>query len=314
MRVRTYDEIDPIDAFRLSVLSFGDAWDPAKIRRVRASDRRYLKEVALYAEERGRVLAQVVPLRFPVRLSTGVEEVGGLAGVCSHPAVWGRGYARRLMDAAHDRLRELGLRISTLTTSRNIRGYRVYARMGYVDLAPFWSGVRPVTRRRPPTGYRLRRASKADLPAMHALYREHTRKMLGWTERDPEQLAWAIIQDPDCLSKYLVVTRDGSRVGYLRTRLADSVTMEEVIAPDVRDFRAAAVLMEARMRRGIATVNWITANRDASRFRGLGYTVDGPIPDATMALSLTKELRTADLPRLFGGTSGRFVQYPTDHF
>ena len=26
------------------------------------------------------------------------------------------------------------------------------------------------------------------------------------------------------------------------------------------------------------------------------------------------ELRTADLPRLFGGTSGRFAQYPTDDF
>ncbi len=149
---------------------------------------------------------------------------------------------------------------------------------------------------------------------MHALYREHTQKMLGWTERDPEQLAWALVQDPAYLSRYRVLTRNGLRVGYLRTRPADSVTMEEVIAPDVRDFRAAAVLMEARMRRGIATVNWITADEDASHFRELGYTVDGPIPDATMALSLTKELRTADLPRLFGGTSGKFVQYPTDDF
>src|SRR2546428_4966584 len=139
MRVRTYDEIDPIDAFRLSVLSFGDAWDAAKIRRVRASDRRYLKEVALYAEERGRVLAQVVPLRVPVRLSTGVEEVGGLAGVCSHPAVWGRGYPRRLMEAVHDRLRELGFRIFTLTTSRNMPGVAVYAIIGPAELATFLS-------------------------------------------------------------------------------------------------------------------------------------------------------------------------------
>ncbi len=314
MRVRTYDEIDPIDAFRLSLLSFGGAWDAAKIRRVRASDRRYFEEFALYAEERGRVLAQVVPLRFSVRLSSGVEEVGGLAGVCSHPSVWGRGYARRLIDAVHDRFRELGFRISTLTTSRNIRGYRVYARMGYVNLGPFWGGVRPVTQRLAPNGYRLRKATKADLPAMYALYRQHTRKMLGWTERDPEQLAWALVRDPEYLSKYRVLTRDGLRVGYLRTRPDDAVTMEEVIAPGLRDFRAAAVLMESRLPRGIATVNWITADEDASHFRRLGYTVDGPIPDATMALSLRKELRTADLPRLFGGTSGRFVQYPTDDF
>src|SRR6266571_2490305 len=106
MKVRTYDEIDPVDAFRLSVV------------------------------------AQVVPLRFPVRLASGVEEVGGVAGVCSHPSVWGRGFAHRLMDAAHTRLRELGLRISTLTTSRNIRGYRVYAKMGYADFASSFADAR----------------------------------------------------------------------------------------------------------------------------------------------------------------------------
>ena len=237
-----------------------------------------------------------------------------MAGVCSHPSVWGRGYARRLMDAVHDRFRELGFRISTLTTSRNIRGYGVYAKMGYMDLAPFWGGVRPVTQRLLRSGYRLRKATKADLPAMHNLYRTHTRRMLGWTERDPEQLAWALVRDPNYLSKYRIVTRDGQRVGYLRTRPDDAVTMEEVIARGVRDFRAAVVLMESRLRRGIATVNWITADADTANFRRLGYTVDGPVPDATMALSLTNELRTASLPRLFGGTSGRFVQYSTDDF
>jgi len=86
MKVRTYDEINPLAAFRLSLLAFGSAWDDARIRRARLHDRRYLAEFAFYAEERGRILAQVVPLRFRVRLMTGVEDVGGLAGVCSHPS------------------------------------------------------------------------------------------------------------------------------------------------------------------------------------------------------------------------------------
>src|SRR6266705_1506525 len=66
MRVRTYDEIDPLAAFRLGVLTFGIAWDEAKVRRVRSHDRTYLEEFALYAEEHGRVLAQVVPRRLAV--------------------------------------------------------------------------------------------------------------------------------------------------------------------------------------------------------------------------------------------------------
>src|SRR2546425_1012078 len=97
MRVRTYDEIDPLAAFRLGVVSFGSAWDEAKVRRVRAHDRTYLEEFALYAEERGRVLAQVVPRRLAVRTTNGVEEVGGLAAVCSHPGVSTPLRGRRLL-------------------------------------------------------------------------------------------------------------------------------------------------------------------------------------------------------------------------
>src|SRR5438552_5423997 len=98
MKVRAYDEIDPLDAFRLSLLAFGSAWDAAKIRRVRATDRRYFNDFALYAAGRRRVLAQAVPLRVSVRLSTALEQVGGLAGVCSPPSLRGCGSARRPMD------------------------------------------------------------------------------------------------------------------------------------------------------------------------------------------------------------------------
>ena len=314
MRVRTYDEIDPVAAFRLGVLTFGIAWDEAKVRRVRSHDRTYLEEFALYAEEHGRVLAQVVPRRLAVRTTSGVEEIGGLAAVCSHPAVWGRGFARRLIEATHDRFRELGMRVSALTTSRNIRGYGVYAKLGYVDLAPFRQAIRPVTRRKSPKGYRLRSARRSDLATIHRLYRAQTRRMLGWTERPERALEWAVIRNREYLDKYRIVMRDTNAVGYLRTRPHDGITMEEVVAPDVQDFRAAVALMEAKAEAGIATVNWITARSDAARFRRLGYTIDGPFPDTTMAVSLVKDIRTTDLPRRFGGTSGKFVQYPTDDF
>src|SRR3989441_8216993 len=183
MRVRTSDEIDPLAAFRLSVLSFGSAWDEAKVRRVRAHDRTYLEEFALYAEERGRVLAQVVPRRLAVRTTNGVEEVGGLAAVCSHPGVWGRGFARRLIEATHDLFRELGLSVSALTTSRNIRGYGVDAKLRYVDLAPFQQAIPPGTPRMAPKGDGLPAVRRSGMSTIHRLYRTQTRRMLGWTQR-----------------------------------------------------------------------------------------------------------------------------------
>jgi len=54
------------------------------------------------------------------------------------------------MDAANTRFRELGFRISTLTTTRNIRGFQVYAKIGYAELAPFRRAGRRVTSRTPP--------------------------------------------------------------------------------------------------------------------------------------------------------------------
>src|SRR2546422_4398785 len=183
MRVRTYDEIDPLAAFRLGVVSFGSAWDEAKVRRVRAHDRTYLEEFALYAEERGRVLAQVVPRRLAVRTTNGVEEVGGLAAVCSHPGVWGRGFARRLIEATHDRFRELGLSVSALTTSRNIRGYGVDRKLGYVDLRPVRTANRQGTRRIAPEGDRLRAVRRSDMSTIHRPYRTPTRRMPCWSAR-----------------------------------------------------------------------------------------------------------------------------------
>ncbi len=314
MQIRTYDEIDPVDAYRLGAAAFGRPLNESEMRRIYRRDPRYPFGLPVYAVERGRVLAQVVPMRFPVRLTTGVEPVGGLQGVCSLPSVWGRGYARRLMQHVHDMFRADGLRISTLTTSSNTRGYGVYRKLGYVDLAPFYVGTRVVLkRRRPSAPLRLRKTGKEDLPAFQELYEEITRGLLGWTERSPHEVPAAFSTFSWFRGRYRAAVRDGRIVGYLRTRPERSALMEEVIAPAGRDFRAMVGLMESKTQNGVATANWITCRRDAARFRSLGYRLDR-ISDTTMAMPLTREVRTRDLPRLFGGTSGRFVQYPTDDF
>jgi hypothetical protein len=53
---------------------------------------------------------------------------------------------------------------------------------------------------------------------------------------------------------------------------------------------------------------------DIVRFWNAGYSVDGPTPDTTPAIFLAGNARTVGSPALFGGTSGRAVQDPTDDF
>lgn len=315
MQTRTYDEVDPFEVYKLTMASFGWGMSESEVRMRIRKDPRVLDGFAMYAEEDGRLLAQVIPLRMRVRLTTGPEEVGGLQGVCSHPSVWGKGYARRLMEQVHERFAGMDLRISTLTTSRNIRGYGVYRSLGYVDLGPFYRGLRRLSHRTErPRHIRLRKAQRRDFPRMHALFRGYTRGLCGWTDRY-EGLAPALSAAfPDFLGRFRVVLKDGQIVGYLRTRPEHDVLMEEVIVPQIADFCAAVAFMESHAKGTRASVNWITCRKDQERFRTLGYVLEGPIADATMAVPLEGRVRATDLPHLFGVTTRRFAHYPTDDF
>src|SRR5205823_6888014 len=152
-----------------------------------------------------------------------------------------------------------------------------------------------------------------DLPRIQELFNEHTRDLLGWTERLPNVLKRGLAWDRTYLQRYPLAFRDGHLVGYLRSRPRDGSAMEEVIVPREEDFRRVVRSAENAFRGKFVDADWITARRDQDRFRRLGYTLD-PIADTTMAVSLIKQLPTRDLPALFGGTSGRFVQYLTDDF
>jgi GNAT superfamily N-acetyltransferase len=315
MKILTYDEVDPYDVYRLCMTSFGQAMTEKEVRMVLRKDPRYLDFYAVYAVEKGRPLAQVVPMKMPVHLTTGVTEVGGLQAVCSHPSVWGKGYARRLMQHTHDVFRSLDLDISTLTTSRNIRGYHIYQSLGYRDLGPFLRGLRRVPKDRArPSGVRLRKAKRSDLPDIQGLFEEYTKDDYGWTRRLPEVLPTAVALTPKLPGYYRILVRDRETVGYFRTRPHWNINLEELIAPDFQDFRDAVALMEHSMRGKIASVHWITSGKDKRRFLKLGYDLDGPIGDTTMAVPLGRNVRARDIPSMFGVKKDRFAHYPTDDF
>src|SRR5207247_9115083 len=90
MRIVTYDEVDPRAVRQLCATAAG--WDLPEdhIRKIRRVDPRCFDGFALYAVEEGKVVTQVIPFRMRVRLRSGEETVGAIAGVCSHPTRWAR--------------------------------------------------------------------------------------------------------------------------------------------------------------------------------------------------------------------------------
>ncbi len=315
MQVRTYDELDPYEVQKLVWGAFGWIMEERWIRTLRRKDPRYLDGYALYATERGTPLAQVIPMRMTVRLTTGPEPVGGLQGVCSHPAVWGKGYARRLIEHVHERFRSMWLRISTLTASRNTRGYPLYRGLGYVKLAPFYCGAKRITKDRArPDGLTVRKARRSDLSTIQGLFESYTRGLCGWTLRHPDVLPTTVAWYPPVLDRYRIAMRDGTAVGYFRTDPRRDLLFEEMIAPRSADFRDAVAAMEARARGKTATTTWITCGKDRRALTRLGYDLMGPIGDTTMAVPLGGGVQAKELPTLFGAGSGRFAHYGTDDF
>ncbi len=315
MPIRTFDEVDPFEIHKLTLASFGFAAPERRMRRQIRQDPRVVDGYGRYYVEHGRVLAQVLPLTMPVRLTSGVERIGGIAAVCSLPEVWGRGYIRRLMEHVHDLYREMGLRIAALTTSRNIRGYGVYRKLGYVDLGPFYRATKRVrVRPAPPHGVRFRVPTARDIPKIQGLFRDFSRPFFGWTERDPKFLGGEQIWFDDVLERFRLVYRDGALVGYLRILPDEEDLTEEYVLQRGADFRAAARAVESRNRFGLSNVVPLSTAADLARFRGLHYAIVGPTPSKAMAIPLVPRLQARDLPRLFGVPQGRFLLYPTDSF
>ena len=116
------------------------------------------------------------------------------------------------------------------------------------------------------------------------------------------------------LSFFRILVRGRETVGYFRTRPRMNVNIEELIAPDFRDFRDAVALTECSLRGKGASIMWITSGKDKRRFLKLGYDLEGPIGDTTMAVPLGRSVKARDIPALFGVTKDRFAHYPTDDF
>ena len=81
MQIRTYEEVDPREVFRLTMLTFGWRLTPDLVRHFLRRDPATVPGYSFYAVEAGHVMAQAVPMLMNVRLTTGVEQVGGVAGV-----------------------------------------------------------------------------------------------------------------------------------------------------------------------------------------------------------------------------------------
>ncbi|MCB9515687.1 MAG: GNAT family N-acetyltransferase [Candidatus Latescibacteria bacterium] len=217
MKLLTYDQVDPLGVLHLNLLCLGYPLTPELAARLRRDDPRVMEGLGVYLEADGIVVGQVLLYRLPVVATDGPGEVGGICAVCTHPAFQRRGIAARLMDAAHARMRDAGLTVSTLGTTRYRVAHRLYLRAGYEDAVDSLSTL--VRREQlPPNGFlRALRATEASLGDCDAVFDRAARGRLGFARRHPGFFALSAAAGEIDVGALWLLHRGAEPVGYATT-------------------------------------------------------------------------------------------------
>jgi len=229
VRIIAYDELkDPTQFAILADSAFNWTATPGRVAERRKLDSRY-RDPFGFGMLDGRTLAGFVGV-MDIKVRTRFGEVisaGGIHNVMTRPDYVRKGIAARLLSRAHTHFRSKGYVFSFLFTLRSLVAWRLYDRLGYVEMplsgrqAPAVYRVRPV-RGRPA---RLRPRSRLDYSAVERVFDEHWGEKRSAFARDPGwlrgRMKWRVS------ARSLIVDREG--FAYVETD-KDATSIYEFIA------------------------------------------------------------------------------------
>lgn len=248
MQILEYDQVDPAGVLQLNLLSLGYALTPERAALIRKLDARPFPCFAVYAIEDGIVAGQVGIFRLPVMTTEGSQEIGGVWAVCTHPAFGRRGVASLLMDEAHARMREAGLRFSSLGTARHRGAHQFYLRQGYEDIytpAFTFARLRDI---RQDTYLRAEQAAAEQLPLVDAFYQRAAAGRLGFARRSQDHLAMTVAAG-DLSAGDVWLLWDGDRLsGYALATISENILSVNslLLSSGVEAWQAVAAIAKSR--------------------------------------------------------------------
>ena len=313
MRIASYDETDHDEVLAMNLQAFGWPITEAAVKRYLKHDKRWMDIVGVYAIERGRTIGQVIPLKIRTRTSEGEETVGGIAGVTVVPGKARKGIATALMKAAHDILRDNGIRISFLLTTEFLVAYGMYRKLGYFDATSFSSAQKLVKVARKPKDMVLRPYRKKDWKRTDRIYRHGTRRLLGFVVRERAFLNKKIDTTP-LTRENIVFVQDEKAEGYVVFSPAeDLVTVREIVCSNGRSFNRIMALVEAEAA-GKYVLSYLQTSRLARRrLERRGYTVDRTTWGRIMVAPLVRGLSNKKLSEMYD-FGGAFCMMALDTF
>lgn len=304
MNILEYNDVDPLQVLNLTMLALDFPFTPEHAAHIRRTDPRPFPCLTINAVEDGKVLGQVGVFRLPMISIQGREDVGGLWAVSTPPQHAGRGIASVLLEDAHSRMRDAGLRFSTLSANRYRRAHQLYRQHGYVDMNVWATALARWELAHQPTRLHARPAGQEGFEFIEKIFTDLAGEYVGFAWR---HTPFARLRDKVSLDDIWTIWKDRTPVGFVftsREGLLLKISLQ-ILRMDIDALEAVAAVTSNLK----ASYVRVTMSRpsDFTSFRRAGWQTTHATRDAFMVKPLLAELTISDARRLFDIGTDRFL-------
>lgn len=304
MKIVEYNNIDPLQVLNLTLLALDFPLTSEHAAHIRRTDPRPFPCFTVNAVENDEVLGQVGVFRLPMISTEGREDVGGVWAVSTHPHHAGRGVASALLEEAHTRMRDTGLRFSTLGTDRYRRAHKLYRHHGYVDMQVWATALARWEVAHQPTRLRAQLASQEGFEFVETIYENLAKDYLGFAWRHQPFIR---LRDKVKLDDIWIVRENNTPVGYVFAHKEDPMLKIDiqVLRMGINAVEAIAAVA-SKLKTSYVQVT-MSRPTDIASFQRTEWQVARPTWSAFMVKPLVPDMTADDARRLFGIGTDRFL-------
>jgi GNAT superfamily N-acetyltransferase len=304
MKILEYDEVDPLKVMCVNKLALDFALSPERAIRIRQTDPRPFPCLAIYAVDDGNLMGQIGIFRLPMISTEGREDVGGIWAVSTHPQYTRLGVATLLLDEAHARMREAGLRFSTLGTDRYRLAYNLYRKQGYQETNVWATAIARWETAHQPTRLRAQPLGSEGYDLVEQIFQDIAQEYLGFAWR---YTPFASLRDSVDPADIWILLENNRIVGYALARLEKTyLSISNIVLRRKTDIIEAIAAVSAELKAAYIQVK-ISRPIEIVSLRNAGYHVAHPNWDSFLVKPLVPEVTFQDAQRLFGLGTDQFL-------
>jgi len=304
MKILEYDEVDPLKVMDVNKLALDFALSPERVTGIRQTDPRPFPCLAVYAVDGETVMGQIGIFRLPMISTQGREDVGGIWAVSTHPEYMRIGVASLLLDEAHNRMRDAGLRFSTLGTDRFRLAYNFYHKHGYQETNIWATALSRWETAHQPTRLRAQPLGSKGFEFVEKIFQDIAQEYLGFAWRYTPFASLRYSVDP---ADIWILFENNRIVGYVFARIEKThLSISNILIRRNTVVVEAIAAITAELKSAYVQVK-LSRPIEITSLRNAGYHVAHPNWESFMIKPLVPELSFQDAQELFGFGTDQFL-------